>query len=117
MACGRCASQAQVEATIEEHVGGCARGLDAGLAGVASSPARPALRRDLVRAGARFGASMASARGPRNTAAGGVLGAAVGALAGHVLGLPEIRPIVDAASNLREPIQDVIEVVRGVLKK
>lgn len=83
---------------------------------VVQEPSVPRTR-DLVRHGARFGASMGKARGPSGAAAGGLLGGVLGFVAGHVLNLPDVRPVVDAIQGLREPVQDVVEIARGVVVK
>ncbi len=59
---------------------------------------------------------MGKQRGPDSTIAGGAIGAALGALASHVLDLPQVRPLLDAVHVLRDPLMDAIDAVRGVKK-
>lgn len=118
MACGRCASQANVENEVENHLAVCSyemlevKALALPNLSAPTEKSRPTTR-DLIRAGARTGATMGAQRSPHYAVAGGALGVALGALAGHVLGRPEVQPVIDLIQGLREPVEDVLTIARG----
>lgn len=116
MACGRCASQADVERMIEDHVQTCARALPEQLSGAYTPPAPLFDRRALIRKGASYGVQLGQPAGQTHATVGGLLGAALGGLAGHILNLPELQPIFGAIQKVREPLEDVAEIIRASKK-
>lgn len=111
MACGYCSSQSSVETEMQAHFQGCSRDLPTTQLGDPSIPRHA--RRELVKSGARYGAEFGRARGPNGVLAGGVIGAALGALTSHIFDLPELRPAIDFARGLHGHVADVMEVVKG----
>lgn len=117
LACGNCASRKDVGQQVQEHAATCTFSLpNFDLAGPA--PAAPSIsKKALFKHGAIAGARLGQIGGPRVVAAGAVLGGALGALAGHVLGHPDVKPLVDFVQDLREPAVEVVKLLRGSRKQ
>lgn len=112
-ACGRCASQAQVEEALAAHVEHCSQ--DLGEPPSAVEFMKPKHHITLTRQAARTGATVGGTlRGKNGAVLGGALGAALGAVTSHILNQPEIQPLVNLVRVLTGPAREIIEVARAV---
>jgi hypothetical protein len=116
LACGRCASQAQVEQELAGHEAKCSQDLGSPPPGFQPYVA-PRRAVGLTTQAARVGAHLGSARGKSGAAMGGVLGAALGALTTHILNQPELQGLIGVAQNLSEPASAIVSVVRSLQLK